>query len=48
MKRYSNVHESFFDFLRGMSDKDVKDILLRLDKFIAENPEFSFDNKYNV
>ena len=48
MKRYSNVHESFFDFLRGMSDKDVKDILLRLDKFIAENPEFSFDNKYNL
>lgn len=48
MKRYSNVYESFFDFLKGMSDRDIKDILLRLDKFIAENPEFSFDNKYNL
>jgi hypothetical protein len=46
--RYSNVYESFFDFLVGMSDKDIKDILIRLDRFISENPNYSFDNKYNL
>jgi hypothetical protein len=44
--RYSNVHESFFDFLTGLGDKEVIEIVSRMEIFINNNPEYSYDTKY--
>lgn len=44
--RYSNVHESFFDFLTGLNDKEIAEIISRMEIFVSNNPEYSFDTKY--
>jgi len=46
--RYSNIHESFFDFLRFVSDDEEKRIIQRVDEYLNNNPDFTYDMEFNL
>lgn len=46
--RYSNIQESFFDFLRFVSDDEEKRIIQRVDEYLNNNPDFTYDLEFNL
>lgn len=43
--RYSNIHESFFDFLKDKKKKETESIINRMQNFLNNNPQFGYDAK---
>lgn len=43
--RYSNIHESFFDFLKDKKKKETESIINRMQNFLNNNPQFGYDSK---
>lgn len=41
--RYSNVHESFLDFLKDKSNKEYKKTLERIQIFLKNNPQYGYE-----
>lgn len=46
--RYSNIQESFFDFLKFVSEDEEKRIIQRVDEFMNNNPDFTYDMEFNL
>ncbi len=44
--RYSNVSESFFDFLKNRKKKEIDNVVSRIQNFLDMNPQFGFDSKH--
>lgn len=46
--RYSNIQESFFDFLKFIDEKEEKRIIARVEEFMNTNPDFTYDLEFNL
>jgi hypothetical protein len=46
--RYSNIQESFFDFLKFIDEKEEKRIITRVEEFMNTNPDFTYDLEFNL
>lgn len=46
--RYSNIQESFFDFLKFVDKEEEARITKKVDYFFDSNPGFLYDSKYNL
>ena len=44
--RYSNVYESFFDFLKDKKEKERKGIINRIQNFLQNNPQYGYDAQF--
>lgn len=44
--RYSNVNESFFDFLKNRKKKETDNVISRIQNFLDMNPQFGYDSKH--
>ena len=44
--RYSNVHESFFDFLKDKKEKERKGVINRIQNFLNNNPQYGYDAQF--
>ena len=42
--RYSNIHESFFDFLKDKKKKETESIINRMQNFLNNNLQFGYDS----
>lgn len=44
--RYSNVHESFSDFIKSRKEKETQNIITRIQNFLNNNPQYGYDVKH--
>lgn len=41
--RYSNVHESFLDFIKERKKKETQNVINRIQNFLNKNPQYGYD-----
>ena len=44
--RYSNIHESFFDFIKAKKKEEINSLLNRIQNFLDKNLQYGFDSNF--